>query len=139
MTGEPTQRRLRWMASWLLVAVPTILTVLVIPLVLRDTFPAARPGAASVAFAVSALFHALLAMWAFRSIRLAATIPIWVGIVALMLGLILVDAGVASAGHPAMLVATVAIFVCVLSDAVASALIFTLAFLRSRTAVKLFE
>jgi hypothetical protein len=138
MTGEHTHRRLRLIASWLLVAVPTILVVLVIPLVLGETFSGARPRTASIAFAVSALFHLLLAIWAFRSSRVAETIPIWVGIIALMLGLILVDAGVAFAGHPAMLIATVAIFGCVFSDAVASALVFTLAFVRSRRTLGLF-
>ena len=140
MIGKATQRRLRLTASGLVIAVPVILAVLVIPLVLPDTFPQAAPGKASVAFAVSALLHALLGIWAFRSSRLTETISIWVGIFALLLGLALVDAGFAFAAHPAMLIATAAIFLCVLSDAVASALIFTLVFIRSRAPIqKLFE
>jgi len=140
MIGKDAQRRLRLIASGLVIAVPAILAVLVIPLVLRDTFPRATPGRASVAFAVSALLHALLGIWAFRSSRLTETISIWVGIFALLLGLALVDAGFAFAAHPAMLIATAAIFLCVLSDAVASALIFTLVFIRSRAPIqKLFE
>ena len=134
--GEDTQRRLRLIASGLVIAVPAILAVLVIPLVLRDTFPRGTPGRASGAFAVTALLHALLGIWAFRSSRLTETISIWVGIFALLLGLALVDAGFAFVGHPGMLIATAAIFLCVLSDAVASALIFTLAFIRSRAPIQ---
>ncbi len=132
MIGKDTQRRLRLIASGLVIAVPGMIAVVVIPLVLRDTFPQATPGPASVAFAVSALLHALLGIWAFRSSRPTKTISIWVGIFALLLGLILLDAGFAYAGHPAMLIATAAIFLCILSDAVASALIFALAFIQSR-------
>jgi Co/Zn/Cd efflux system component len=132
MIGENTQRSLRLIASGFVIAVPAILAVLVIPLVLRDAYPRAMPGRAGVAFAVTALLHALLGIWAFRSSRLTKTISIWVGIFALLLGLALVDAGFAFAEHPAMLIATAAIFLCVLSDAVASVLIFTLAFIRSR-------
>jgi len=136
MIGEDTQRRLRLITSGLVIAVPVILVVLVIPLVLRDTFPGANPKVSSVAFAVSALLHALLGIWAFRSSCVAKTISIGVGIFALLLGLVLLDAGFAFAAHPDMLIATVAIFLCILSDAVASALIFTLAFIRSRAPVQ---
>ena len=136
MIGEDTQRCLRLIASGLVIAVPVIIAVLVIPLVLRDTFAGATPGRASLAFAISALLHALLGIWASRSSRLTGRISIWVGILALLLGLVLVDAGFAFAGHPAMLIATAAIFLCVLSDAIASALIFALAFIRSRMPIQ---
>lgn len=128
MIGEDAQRRLRLTASGLVIAVPAILAALVMP-----------AGKAIVAFAVCALLHALLGVWAFRSSRPTRTISIWVGIFALLLGLVLVDAGFAYAGHPDMRIATAAIFLCILSDAAASALIFVLAFIESRAPVtKLF-
>jgi hypothetical protein len=140
MIGEDTQSHLRLIASGLLIAVPAILAMLVIPLVLRDIYPRATSGRASVAFAVTALLHALLGIWAFRSSHLTKTISIWVGIFSLLLGLAFVDAGFAFAGHPAMQIATAAIFLCVMNDAVASILIFALAFIRYRAPIqKLFE
>ena len=137
MIAEKTQSRLRPIASGLLTAVAAILIVLVIPLVRQDRFPGVARGPASIAFAVSALFHALLALWAFRSSCASEAISIWVGVFAPLLGLALMDAGFAFAGHPHMQIATAAIFACVLSDAAASVLVFTLAFLRSRETVKL--
>ncbi len=106
----------------------------VIPPVKTDAFPAATPDQAVPAFEVSAVLHFLLGAivlgfvkW--RGNRAGKVSLVVVGMVGLLLGLILLDAASAYAGHGVgMRMATVLLFTCIGADVAAMALVLIAAF-----------
>jgi hypothetical protein len=134
MAYRAVDARLRLAAIGIVLAwIPIILLVVVIPPILKDTFKGANLGPAAIAFAVSALLHAAVGIFACRSSRTRGAISAWMGVITVILGLILMDGGFAFRAHgPAMRLAVFAIFTCVVADFVAAAIIFVMSFLRSR-------
>lgn len=143
MASETAHSRLRFVTAGILFAIVAILVVIIVPPIATDTFRGARPRAATTAFVVTAILHALLAMFVVRSSRSAGRISAWAGVFALILGLILLDAAFAFRAHgSALRVANAGMFVCVFSDFVAAMLIFSVALFRSRASgkpIRLFE
>lgn len=120
------QRILKLGAALLLVSAALVAFV-VIPLVRADTFPGAAPNRAVPAFWGNVLLVLLAAAAAVSSSRLGsnratlrrvlAGVP---GFLALVLGLLLIDAAAAFSGHgPGMHGAVVALWVCVCLDVAA--------------------
>ena len=110
----------------------------VIPLVRADTFPGAAPDRAVPAFWANVLLVLLVVAAAVTSSRLGsnratlrralAGAP---GLLALVLGLLLIDAAIAFSGHgPGMHGAVVALWVCVCLDVAAGIGMFVSAYAR---------
>ena len=142
MSGKPGRGRWSLIAAALPCAVAAVIVVIVIPLVATDTFRGANPRGSSIAFSISAVLHTLLGILALRSRRSSGAVSVWIGVLASILGLILLDPAFDFGVHPGMRVADVAMFVCAISDFAAAILVFLMAFRRSRAMgkpVRLFE
>lgn len=121
------RQRLLMLAAVLLVVSAAIVALGVIPLVRADTFPGAAPERAVPAFWGNVALVLLVAAAAITASRLrwsrATLRRVLVGVsglVALLLGLLLIDAASAFSGHgPAMHRAVVALWVCVCLDVAA--------------------
>lgn len=117
-------RRLLLVAAVATFATAAVLATSVIPPVRTDPFPNATPQRAVPAFWVNVILNVLLAAEAYGLSRVrSGTVTrrrAWAGVsglVALLLGLALMDAATALAGHgPAMRAAVVALWVCVCLD-----------------------
>lgn len=131
-------QRLLLFAAVATFATAAVLAVSVIPPVRADTFPHATPQRAVPAFWVNVILNILVAAEAFGSSRLrsgrATPRRVWAGVsglVALLLGLALMDAATALAAHgPAMRGAVVALWVCVCLDLAGGVLMIVSAFMQ---------
>jgi len=121
------RQRILMLGAALMLASAAFVAFGVIPLVRADTFPSATPDSAVPAFWGNVLLVLLVAAAAVTSSRLGlsratlrralAGIP---GLLALVLGLVLIDAATAYSGHgPGMHGAVVALWVCVCLDVAA--------------------
>ncbi|HQR44969.1 MAG TPA: hypothetical protein PLB02_01965 [Thermoanaerobaculia bacterium] len=118
------------------VTTAAVIAILVIPPVRADTFPHATPERAVPAFWINVILNVLVAAEAFDASRLRSGSParrrVWTGLsglVALLLGLALMDAATALAAHgPAMRGAVVALWVCVCLDLAGGVLMVVSAF-----------
>jgi len=119
--------RILMLAAALMLTSAGIVAFVVIPLVRADTFPGATPDRAVPAFwgnvvlvllvAAAAVIASRLGLERATLRRVLAGVP---GLVALGLGLALIDAATAFSGHgPAMHRAVVALWVCVCIDVAA--------------------
>jgi len=116
--------RLLLFAAMATLATAAVLAMSVIPPVRADAFPGAAPERAVPAFWVNAILNVLVAARALSASRLGDGAPtrrrVWTGVagvIALLLGLALIDAAVAFRAHgPAMQGAVVALWVCVCLD-----------------------
>jgi hypothetical protein len=125
--------RFRWLGAGLVLASAAVVAFGVIPLVRADTYPQATPDRAVPAFWANVLLSVLVAAAAFASSRAAVRriLPGVAGIVAVLLGLVLIDAATAFSGHgPGMRGAVVALWVCVCLDLAGGALMGIAAFVR---------
>jgi len=112
------------MGTALMLVSAAIVTFGVIPLVRADTFPGAAPDRAVPAFWANVLLVLLVAAAAVTSSRLGSNratlrrvLAGVTGFLALVLGLLLIDAAAAFSGHgPGMHGAVVALWVCVCLD-----------------------
>jgi hypothetical protein len=137
----PTKRSHRLILSVgaaLALGVAIIVAVGVIPLVRADTSPSATPGRAIPAFWVNIILQVLVGMALFgisfirRTGDRASKVPaVVVGLIALALGLGLLDAAMAYQGEgPGMLGASIALYVCVGFDFLIGVIAFLAAILR---------
>lgn len=121
------RQRILMLGAALMLASASVVAFDVIPPVRADTSPGATPGSAVPAFWGNALIALLVAAAAVASSRLGSSratlrralagIP---GLLALVLGLALIDAATAFSGHgPGMHGAVVALWVCVCLNIVA--------------------
>ncbi|TFG50841.1 MAG: hypothetical protein E4H37_08735 [Gemmatimonadales bacterium] len=121
------RQRILMLGAALMLVSAAIVAFGVIPLVRVDTFPGAAPDQAVPAFWGNVLLLLLVAAAAVTSSRLGsnratlrralAGVP---GLLALVLGLLLIDAATAFSGHgPGMHGAVVALWVCVCLDVAA--------------------
>jgi hypothetical protein len=116
--------RILLLGAAFLLASAAIVAFGVIPPVRSDTFPLATPDRAVPAFWGNVLLSVLAAATALASSRAGSTratlrrvLPGVAGLVALLLGLLLIDAATAFSGHgPEMHGAVVALWVCVCLD-----------------------
>jgi hypothetical protein len=128
-------RRILVFAALLMLASAAVVAFGVIPAVRADTYPSATPDRAVPAFWVNAVLTVLGAAAALACLRVAASratlrralsgVP---GLLALLLGLVLIDAATAYPQHgPAMHGAVVALWVCAGFDLLAGASLLGLA------------
>ena len=121
------RQRILMLGAALMVISAALVAFSVIPLVRADTYPGAAPDRAVSAFWANVLLVLLVVAAAVTSSRLGsnratlrralAGVP---GLLALVLGLLLIDAATAFTGHgPGMHGAVVAIWVCVCLDVAA--------------------
>ena len=121
------RQRILMLGAALMLASASVVVFGVIPPVRTDTFPGATPDSAVPAFWGNVLLVLLVAAAAVTSSRLGsnratlrralAGVP---GLLALVLGLLLIDAAAAFSGHgPGMHGAVVALWVCVCLDVAA--------------------
>lgn len=130
--------RILLLGAALLLASAAIVAFGVIPSVRSDTFPRATPDRAVPAFWENVLLSVLVSATALASSRAGSTratlrrvLPGVAGLVALLLGLLLIDAATAFSGHgPEMHRAVVALWVCVCFDLVGGGLMVVSAFMR---------
>jgi hypothetical protein len=139
MLSEGAWRRVLWIASGLFFGVAAVIVLAVIPSVKSDASPAATPERAVPAFTVNMVLQALLgavllalaARQGGRPARVALSVT---GLLGLLLGLFLLDASDAYAGHgPGMHGATLALLGCVVADWCAAVPALAAAFLRGRS------
>jgi hypothetical protein len=132
--------RMLLIGAFLTLAAAAVIALGVIPRVRADTFPGATPDRAVVGFWVNVILAVLTAAAALVSTRLGASRPTMrrvlpgvAGLVALLLGLALMDAAAAYSGHgPGMHGATVALWACVCLDLAGGALMVVAALIRRR-------
>ena len=110
----------------LLLVTAGIVILIVIPQVRADSFALATPDRAAGAFRLNALLNVLAAATALLSVvspaRIRRVLPAMGGVVALLLGPLLIDAATALAHHgAAMRGAVVALWACVVCDLVGGA------------------
>lgn len=109
-----------YFSAGLIIIVVLLLVAVVIPFVATDMKPSATPEKAIPAILVSAIFHLLVIaalLWTIRSHkrkdRINKELLVASGIIPIILGLILMDGAFAYLDHPGMLVASIAMFLCV--------------------------
>lgn len=133
-------QRMLLLGAFLALASAAVIAVGVIPRVRADTFPGATPDRAIPAFWVNVLLTVLAAAAALASARLGSNratlrrvLPGAAGVVAMLLGLALMDAAAAYSGHgPGMYTASAALWVCACLDLAGGASMVVSAFLRRR-------
>jgi hypothetical protein len=138
MLTKRNRRLILRVAAALALGVAIIVAVGVIPLVRADTSPHATPGQAIPAFWGNIILQVLVGMALFgisfirRTGDRASKVPaVVVGLIALALGLGLLDAAMAYQGEgPGMLGASIALYVCVGFDFLIGIIAFLAAFLR---------
>ena len=133
-------RRILLVCAVLFVVVALVVALGVIPPVKADTYPSVNHGAAAAAFWVNISINLLSAFSLFfiairskeRSWKSTSVIVI-AGIIALLLGLALVDAASAYQKHgPSMESASILLFICAAADFLAGVTVITTAFLRPK-------
>ena len=142
MSHRAIQGCWRLIAGALPCAVAAVVVVIIIPVLATNAFPGWRAHPSIIAFALTAVLHALVGTFALRSNRSSGAISVWLGVATLMLGFILLDAAFAFTERPDLRVAVIAIFICAMSDFAATTSVFVMAFMRSRAAgkpIRLFE
>jgi hypothetical protein len=138
MLTKRNRRLVLRVAAALALGVAIIVAVGVIPLVRADTSPHATPGRAIPAFWGNIILQVLVGMALFgisfirRTGDRASKVPaVVVGLIALALGLGLLDAAMAYQGEgPGMLGASIALYVCVGFDFLIGVIAFLAAILR---------
>lgn len=131
MISKNTWRHMLYTSIALITIIAVLLTLIVIPSVFKDTYPGATPDRAIPAIAVSIILHLLIVaaiLWTLRAEsqgkRINKELLVASGIVPIVLGLVLLDGAFAYLNHPDMLIASKAMFVCVLFDLTAGILVF---------------
>jgi hypothetical protein len=136
MDSRPT--RTLGLAAALMLTSAAIISFAVIPLVRRDTFSRSTPDTAISAFLGVALIGILLAAAPLAAARISSSHPALgrvlsgvAGVLSVLLGLLLIDAALAYAGHGrGMLGAVVALWACVVFDVAAGGSMVGVAFKR---------
>lgn len=115
-----TPQRLRQLATAMMLTSAALIAFGVIPSVRADSFPQASSGDAIPVFWVIVVIDLFLALAAFAASRVDSSqaghrsLPVAAGVVSVLLGLLLIDAAAAYAGHgPGMRGAVVALWACV--------------------------
>jgi hypothetical protein len=143
MLTKRSHRLILSVGAALALGVAIIVAVGVIPLVRADTSPSATPGRAIRTFWRFVIFPQVLvgmALFGISFIRCpggrasevaSKVLAVVVGLIALALGLLLLDAAMAYQGHgPGMLGASIALYVCVGFDFLIGVIVFLAAILR---------
>jgi phosphatidylglycerophosphate synthase len=132
-----TPQRLRQVAAAMMLTSAALIAFVVIPSVGADTFNLASPGDAIPVFWVIVFIDLFLAVAAFAASRVdnrASVVPSqWRRALSVLLGLLLIDAAAAYAGHgPGMRGAVVALWTCVGLGLAAGASMLVSTFRRSQ-------
>lgn len=112
--------RMIYLSVGLITIVVLLLLAVVVPFVATDMKPSATPEKAIPAILVSSIIHLLVVaalLWTIRAHnrknRINKELLVASGILPIVLGLILMDGAFAYLDHPGMLVASIAMFLCV--------------------------
>ena len=137
MPVQPTHRRLKALAAGLLLSIGIIMIAIITPAVFRDKSRYAMPGVATFVFLAAAVVHGILGLSVRGSShwrgglsitdanRPADGSSVRVAVVALILGLVLLDVALDFTSHgEAMWRANTAMFLCAALDFAAAGLIF---------------
>ena len=138
MSVQPTHRHLKAVAAGLLLSVAGIMVAIIAPAAFRDKSRYAIPGVATFVFLAAAVVHGILG-WSVRgSNQRRGSLSITdanrsaeggsgrVAVIALILGLVLLDVALDFTSHgEAMWTANAGMFLCAILDLASAGLIFT--------------